>query len=110
MREVMKDVTTKGKVVATIGVSVADSIEEAIESWGKDFCLRAANRIKQDDLMNTKRAEFQPNKAGKQKKMELAYSLCTPDELLATKNDFVALQKLLESKFPIVEANLIETA
>lgn len=57
MQNVIKDVTSEGKVVAQVEVVVFDNIDEALESLSEEICLKYINRSHCVTLMDNKRRE-----------------------------------------------------
>ncbi len=56
MKQISKDVKSKGEVVDTVKVPVYENIKEAIDKKGEAFCLEAINKTVSDAITNAARA------------------------------------------------------
>ena len=56
MKEVMKDVKSKGEVLDSVKVPVYETVEEAVKAKTPAFCLEAINKVVSDAITNAARA------------------------------------------------------
>ena len=106
MHEISKDVKLKGKKVDEVTVPQYESMDELLDAEAATVVLKMFNQQKLTKAMNEARAAKSPTRAGKKIKNQLAFNLCSQEELISCQGDFNQLQKLLDSKMPQVEADL----
>ena len=110
MQTVTKEVKTKGKVVATVDITIYENIDELMENVEEKVIVERFNHANTIAIMGNERQKHTPTKMGKTKKMRMAFNLLTPEEAMSCAGDYDKLQELLESKIPEVEATLATEA
>jgi hypothetical protein len=110
MKTVSVEVKSKSVVVGTVNVNVYETIDEAVAAVTPEKALAMINAQVKADTANAERAKHAPAKASMKRKMQLAYNLCTHEELEAVMTNYEGLQDLLKSKLPQVETQLKATA
>lgn len=106
MKEVLSKIRTDGKVVSEIAIPQFESTAEIQQGFTEAVIVEKFNRIHKIDVQGEERNKYVPARVGKEKKRLMAYNLCTADELMATVGDNAKLTALLDSKLPLVEAQL----
>ena len=97
MKQVLKQVRTKGKVVSETQVNVYENLDELIASEKPEQIVADFNHGSCVRIMGNERAKFAGTKTGKKLRMKLAFNMLTVDELMSVVQDSAALEALCES-------------
>ena len=97
MKELMKPVRTKGKVVSEVMCPVYETVDEILNSEPQERIVAVFNNGNHVRIMGNERAKFSGTKAGKKKRTQLAFNCLTTDELMSVAQDANKLAALLES-------------
>ena len=104
MREVLKQVKTKNKVVAEVNVPVYETVEEIINSESAERIIAVFNNGNHVRIMGNERAKYSGTKTGKKLRRKMAFNCLTTDELMARAQDSDALEAFLNS--PEIQARV----
>jgi len=97
MKQVMKKVRHKGKVVSEIEVPIYESLEELADDMEETKILSIFNNGNHIRLMGNERAKFSTTTTGKKARMKIAFELLSTDELMAVAQNADALNEKLMS-------------
>lgn len=98
MKELPKKVMHKQTVVGEVTVPVYETLSELTENEIEERILSMFNKQNAVRIMGNERAKHAIGRAGKKKRMGIAFNLLDSEELATVAGDFDALQGLLESK------------
>jgi len=104
MREVLKKVRHKGKVVAELTLPVYENVKELVDAEPPERVVAMFNNGNHIRIMSNERMKYAGTKAGKRKRYNLAFNSLTVDELMSVAQDADKLQALIES--PEVQARV----
>lgn len=104
MKEETKKVMHKSTQVGEVTVPIYESFEELQNSEEEAHILNMFNKQNMVRIMGNERAKHGGTKAGKKKRMQLAYNLLTTVQLTEVAQDYDALQALLDS--PEIQAQV----
>lgn len=97
MKEVTKDVKTKGKTVGQVTVNHYETVQELVENESEERILGMFNKQNLIRMMGNERAKHGEGRIGKQKRTKIAYGCLTLEEAASVAQDYDALQELLNS-------------
>ena len=110
MRNEIKEVKSKSKIVGTVEVTIYETVEELIDNVEESVILANFNKSNVIAAQAAERTKHTPGKMGKSKKLKMAFNLLTSDEMISCQGDFEALEALAITKFPEVEAQIAAEA
>ena len=110
MREEIKDVKSKGKIVGTCTVNIYETIDELIDNVPEKDIIDLFNKAIVIAAQAKERNAHAPTKMGKNKKLVLCMNKLTAEEMATCAGDFEAMQELAWTKLDEVEAELAAAA
>lgn len=75
MKEVTKNVSTKGKIVGTVTCPIYETIDELTEAVAEEVILGMFNKANVIRLQGNERAKHQTKSTGKQARFDIGYNL-----------------------------------
>ena len=98
MKTITANVKSGKKVVSSLDIQQADTMEEAVELYGgEENVIQLANRMYATDQKNAERAKFN-RVPGKMQRLREAFALITPSELAECAGDSAAIEALIAKK------------
>jgi len=97
MKESVKKVRTKGKIVSEVNVPVYDTVAEITANEPEDRIVAVFNNGNHVRIMGNERAKFTGVRTGKKRRLQLAFNCLTVEELMSVAQNADKLNALLES-------------
>ena len=97
MKEVIKKVRHKQKIVAEVTVPLYENVQEIIDSEPPERIVAVFNNGNHVRIMGNERSKFSTSATSKKVRTKIAFELLSTEELMAVAQDADALQAKLES-------------
>jgi len=96
MKTVLSKVRHKGQVVAEIDIPIYETFDELMAAVAGNVIVDKFNKANKIDLQAAARSPFS-EKAGKQKRIAIAFDLLTTDEIISYVGNHAGLVQFMDS-------------